>query len=185
MSPWRLKQIARQIDRGALIAYPTDTIWGFGCSPECVDTIQRLQRLKRRAANKGLILLSPELDFLYPYIDSSTYDQLASQLTTQTSKPVTWIVRASPYCPGWISGYSGKVAIRLTQVPQVKLICREIQRPLISTSANITSRKPVTSSLQAHKHFQQAVDYIIEGYETGLQQASQIRDLETGEILRA
>lgn len=185
MSPWRLRQIARQIDRGALIAYPTDTIWGFGCSPESASTILRLQRLKRRVANKGLILLSPELDFLQPYIASSTYSQLESQLTTKTTKPVTWIVRASPYCPGWISGYSDKVAIRLTQVPQVKLICQETHRPLISTSANITSRKPVRSSLQAHKHFQAAVDYIIEGFETGLQQASQIRDLETGEILRA
>jgi L-threonylcarbamoyladenylate synthase len=185
MSPWRLRQIARKVSRGALIAYPTDTIWGFGCSPESAGTIKRLQKLKRRAANKGLILLSSELDFLKPFIDNSKYRQLESQLTTETKKPITWIVKASNYCPLWLTGYSDTIAIRLTQAPQVKLICQITQLPLISTSANITSRKPVRSSLQAHKHFQSDVDYIIEGFDTGRNQASQIRDLETGKILRA
>ncbi|MBT3202683.1 MAG: L-threonylcarbamoyladenylate synthase [Gammaproteobacteria bacterium] len=185
MSPWRLRQIARKVNRGALIAYPTDTIWGFGCSPESAGAIKRLQRLKRRSANKGLILLSPKLDFLKPFIDSSKHHQLESQLKTETEKPVTWIIKASHYCPLWLTGYSDTIAIRLTQAPQVKLICQITQLPLISTSANITSRKPVRSSLQAHKHFQNNVDYIIEGFDTGCSQASQIRDLETGEILRA
>ncbi|MCK4707147.1 MAG: Sua5/YciO/YrdC/YwlC family protein, partial [Gammaproteobacteria bacterium] len=127
MSPWRLRQIARQVGRGALIAYPTDTIWGFGCSPLSSRAINRLQQLKRRASNKGLILLSSELGYLKPYIDDFTFESNHSQLTATTSKPVTWIVKASKYCPGWLTGYSDNIAIRLTQVPQVRLICQLTQ----------------------------------------------------------
>lgn len=184
MSPWRLKQIARHLERGALIAYPTDTIWGFGCSPLSPRAVKQLQQLKQRAPNKGLILLSSELAYLKPYIDDITFNLYNSQLTAKTRKPTTWIVKSSEYCPGWLTGYSGKVAIRLTQVPQVKLICQFTQSPLVSTSANISGRPPVRNSLQAHKHFRDSVDYIIEGFNTGSQHASEIRDLKTSKILR-
>ncbi len=185
MSPWRLREISRQINRGALIAYPTDTIWGFGCSPLSVRAVERLQQLKRRSANKGLILLSPELEYLKPFIDESTYYRYHKRLSLVTKKPVTWIVKASQYCPDWLTGYRDTVAIRLTRVTQVKFLCDFSHTPLVSTSANISRRKPIRNSLLAHKHFQHSVDYIIEGFETGSQQASEITDLKTGKILRA
>ena len=184
MSPWRLRQIARQVDKGALIAYPTDTIWGFGCSPLSSIAVNRLQRLKQRSTNKGLILLSSDLAYLKPYIDDYTFKSYNSHIMAKTSKPVTWIARSSKYCPDWLTGYSGKIAIRLTQAAQVKLICQSTRSPLVSTSANISGRIPVRSSLQAHKHFQNCVDYIIEGFNTGSQHASEIRDLQTNKILR-
>lgn len=184
MSPWRLRQIARLINHGALIAYPTDTIWGFGCNPQSAQTVKRLQQLKQRSQKKGLILLSPRLEYLKPYIDNTQFQQYKNQLTSVTEKPVTWLVKSSQNCPGWLTGHSDKIAIRLCSARQLQLLCDTMHSPLVSTSANIATRKPVRNSLQAHKHFHDAVDFIIEGFNTGAQQASEIRDLQTGKILR-
>lgn len=185
MSPWRLTRIARQIDRGAIIAYPTDTIWGLGCSPVSSIAITRIQQLKKRAPNKGLILLSSELQYLRPYIDTVAYKKFHDQLFSITTRPTTWIIKASKYCPRWLTGLTDTVAIRLTQAPQVKALCHILQSPIVSTSANISGRTPIRNSLLAHKHFQERVDYIIEGFNTGSQQASEIRDLKSGKILRS
>ncbi len=184
MSPWRLREISKQIDRGALIAYPTDTIWGLGCSPLCFNTVQRLQRLKRRSNNKGLILLSPQLNYLKPFIDKKIYHDYYKQLNTISEQPVTWIVKSSVDCPAWLTGNRDTIAVRLTQLNQLKYLCDFTHLPIVSTSANISGRKPIRNDLLAHKHFHQSVDYIIKGFTTRSQQSSKIINLETGKILR-
>ena len=184
MSPWRLRQIAKQVERGALIAYPTDTIWGFGCYPLSSRAVNRLQQLKQRSQGKGLILLSSKLNYLKPFIDDFIFNTYNHQLSLKNSKPVTWIVKSSKHCPGWLTGYSNNIAIRLTQVPQVNIICQSMQSPIVSTSANVSGRAPVRNSFQAHKKFHHKVDYIIEGFDTGSQSASEIRELNTNKILR-
>lgn len=185
MSPWRLREISRQINRGAIIAYPTDTIWGLGCNPLSKQAIMRLQHLKRRSANKGLILLSSRLDYLQPYIDPDEYNKYHHHLSVISVEPLTWIVKASRVCPDWLTGNRDTLAIRLTRVKLVNQLCELMHSPLVSTSANISGRSPIRNSLLAHKHFQQSVDFIVEGFKTRSTQASRIKDLKTGKILRA
>jgi len=185
MSPWRLRQIALQIRRGGIIAYPTDTIWGFGCHPKSRSAVYRIQQLKQRSRSKGLILLSSSLELCEPYLDPSVLATKYDQLSSPQTRAVTWIVKASTDCPNWLTGQSESIAIRITDKPHIKILCQSIQAPLVSTSANISGRNNARSSLIVHKLFHQSVDNIIEGYDTGSQQASVIRDLHTGNILRA
>lgn len=184
MSPWRLRQIARHLDKGALIAYPTDTIWGLGCHPYHESTVNRLLRLKQRSASKGLILLSSNPDFFQPLIKAEFWPAFLSAAAKPQDKPVTWLVPAASSCPGWLSGGSERIALRVAELRHVDLLCSAMQVPLVSTSANISGRTPARNSLQIHKHFQQKLDFIIEGFTTATQQASRICDLKSGEILR-
>ena len=45
------------LERGGLILYPTDTIWGIGCDATNANAVRRVYDLKRRADNKALIVL--------------------------------------------------------------------------------------------------------------------------------
>lgn len=185
MSPWRLQQIAIHITRGALIAYPTDTIWGFGCNPESINAIHRLQKLKQRSAGKGLILLSPRLVYLQPFIEKSIFSMLPRQNLQPVDRPVTWIIKASENCPVWLTGNSKTIAIRICNTQPVKILCNSMQSALVSTSANISGCNTARNSFRVHSLFQDKVDFIIEGFNTGSTTASEIRDLETGKILRS
>ena len=185
MSPLRLTQIARQLNRGAIIAYPTDTIWGLGCHPMLQQSVQQIQQIKQRSLGKALILLASRLEQLLPYIDQSIQHEHLVELDKPAARPVTWLIRAGQHCPPWLTAGSDKVAVRLTSLSHIDLLCSTLQAPLVSTSANISGRTTIRNSVLAHKQFRHSVDYIIEGFRTSTTRASVIRDLQTGKILRA
>lgn len=185
MSPWRLTRIARRLNQGAVIAYPSDTIWGLGCNPFLQKAVQRIQRIKRRSRRKGLILLSSRLEYLRPFIDESAFEQFHNQLQSPTRRPTTWLIKANRYCPSWLTGNSDRIAVRLTHLPYIALLCDVMQTALVSTSANISGRSTARNSLQVHQHFRDSVDLIIEGFGSQSQQASEIRDLHSGHLVRS
>jgi len=49
------------LQRGGVIAYPTEAVWGLGCDPCNESAVRRLLALKRRAVGKGLILIAGAL----------------------------------------------------------------------------------------------------------------------------
>jgi L-threonylcarbamoyladenylate synthase len=146
--------------------------------------VQRIQKIKQRSVHKGLILLASRVEQLHPYIDSSVIQQLHQCTQVPSVKPVTWLVKAGKRCPQWLVAGSESVAVRLSGLPHIDLLCSTLQAPLVSTSANISGRRTVRNSFLAHRYFEYSVDFIIEGFHTALQQASEIRELQTGKIIR-
>jgi L-threonylcarbamoyladenylate synthase len=68
VSSFRVQQAAREIRAGAVIAYPTEAVWGLGCDPWNEDAVYRLLALKSRPVDKGLILVADNIrqfDFLF------------------------------------------------------------------------------------------------------------------------
>ena len=177
--------MAQAIERGAVFCYPTDTIWGLGCHPLHAESIQRIQTIKRRSHHKGLILLSADLAWLSPYLDASAQKALARAIQTPQPRAVTWICKASAQCPASVTAGRDSIAVRITRHPAVASLSQRLRSPLISTSANISGRQPVRNSLLAHRHFHDKVDFIIEGFNSADQRPSQIRDIESGALLRA
>ena len=184
MSPWRIRHYVQSIKHGAVFAYPTDTIWGLGCDPLDKGAIQRIQLIKRRSPRKGLILLSNDFEYCRPYVHDSLYDEYCTLLSQPLSKPTTWILQASKSCPYWLTGSRETVAIRITQTSLIEALCGALKQPIVSTSANRSGEPPSRNSYLIHKHFRQHVNFIIDGFETGSQKASEIRDAKNGIILR-
>lgn len=190
MSPWRIRQIAYRIQQGALIAYPTDTIWGLGCHPLSQQTILRLQQLKKRPAGKGIILLSSNIDFCRRYIDENIFSKYHDRLSIAQPSPVTWVVKAGQKCPNWLTGKNTTIAIRITDKPLINLLCNSLKSPLTSTSANFSGRPACRNSMLVHKYFHHRADYILQDIEphsatTAQPRASQIRDIQTNKIFRS
>ena len=184
MGAWRLKQQALAIRHGAVFAYPTDTIWGLGCLPASAAAVHRIVKIKRRPLTKGLILLSSSIDYCHDYIDADFYCQHYPQISQPAAQPTTWLIPAGRDCPDWLNGGSDRIAIRLTRLAHIGILCDTLQAPLVSTSANISGRRPARNSYLIHKQFQAAVDFIIDGIACPAQQASRIIDLQSGTVLR-
>ena len=185
MSPWAIKRLGKAILQGAVIAYPTDTIWGLGCHPQLAHSVGRILDLKQRPIEKGLILICSKLDYFEAFISDRLSTEQTNTLTRKSGHPITWIVPTSAHCPVWIRGHSSSVAIRVTDHPFVKAICEQIQSPIVSTSANRAGRAPVRYAWQARRQFIDRVDYIVGGFDLGTQHASEIKSLESGHTIRA
>ena len=98
MSPWALNRLVHAISAGAVIGYPTDTIWGLGCDPLDFASVARILQIKNRRPDKGLILLSSRLEYCSPYIDIDAGQR--ESLLAPCARPTTWLVNASEASPG-------------------------------------------------------------------------------------
>jgi L-threonylcarbamoyladenylate synthase len=159
MSPWALNRLGHALSAGAVIGYPTDTIWGFGCDPLNFDSVARILQIKNRSPDKGLILLSSKLEYCAPYIDVD--DAQRDLLLTPRAQPTTWLVKASEH------------------------LCSQLMMPLVSTSANRSGRSTVRSALQLQRQFGDELDYIVTGFSAGSGRPSEIKSLASGTTLRS
>jgi len=176
-----IRSAARVINRGGVIAYPTEGVFGLGCLPDSFEAVSRILSIKKRAPGMGLVMIVSDVDQLAGWSDA-TLDR--EELRSTPDKPVTWIVPASDEVPWWIRGDHAGIAVRLTAHPVARALCEEVDSPLVSTSANISGRPPARSAFVLRRMLGPLVDYVVPGECGPASGPSEIRDLETGKTLR-
>ena len=182
MSPWALNRFVHAISRGAIFGYPTDTVWGLGCHPLIAGSVSRILQIKNRSPEKGLILLSSRIEYCLDYLAVGA-DELET-IRLPGEQPTTWLVAASEFCPPWVHGIYPTVGIRITSHPLIQSICDGLQAPIVSTSANRSGKATARTSFQMRKQFGSELDFIVNGFNTGSHQPSEIKSLTSGTVLR-
>ena len=183
LNPLHLRRAAAVLRAGGVIAYPTEAVYGLGCDPLNPEAVMRLLRLKRRAVQKGLILISAEADQLDPWI---VYPSAAARRRALRTWPgaLTWIVAPRPLrTPSWLRGRHRGLAVRVTAHPPAAALCR-LCGPLISTSANPAGRSAALDATAVRHYFRRRLDYILVGPTGGLAGPSELRELRSGRVLR-
>lgn len=180
---WRLRQAARIINSGGIVAYPTEAVYGLGCHPLDPDAISRLLRLKQRPISKGLILIADRIESLYPYIGTLT-DPNMQAVRDSWPGPATWLIPATQNVPYWLTGKHTTLAVRVTDHPIAAALCRAAGTPLVSTSANISQHPPARTPLQVQLRCAGGVDFILHGETGELKRPTPIRDALSGRIIR-
>lgn len=183
MHPYKLRQIAHLLHRGGIIAYPTEGVFGLGCDPWNEATVERLLALKQRPLSKGLIVIAADFKQLQPLIEPVS-DSAQGQLQATWPGPVTWVVPARD-APPWLRGDHTTLAVRVSAHPLVAALCRAWGGPLVSTSANISTRPPARTALAVRRHLGGQVDAIVPGQTQGARGPTPIRDLASGRLLRS
>ena len=189
MPHWNVQRVAHAIELGAVIAYPTDTIWGLGCHPRHSGAIDRLLAAKKRSLHKGLILLSADIEYCRPFIDPEAISDNYSLLASPYDRPRTWIIKASTDCPNWLTGKNSGIAFRITSKPLVQELTERLGTPIVSTSANLSGRRHARNRLIVQRHFGTRVDFVLNDTAqpaglNSLAQASEIIDLQSGKTVR-
>ena len=159
--PAVIEAASRSVEQGEVLLYPTDTIYGFGCHGFCASAVERIIRLKRRAPDKGLLLLIPHLRWA---------DRLSSRLPREFHRlasrlwpgPVTLLIPAAPSIPAPITGIQGKVGIRYPSLPFLRLWLERLDAPVVSTSANLAGQPPAESGVELESIFGQDVDLFLD-----------------------
>jgi len=172
--------------RGGIIAYPTEAVFGLGCDPDNEQAITRLLHLKNRSVEKGLILIAGNYSQLLPYVnDRAIPASRRKDIFARWPGAVTQVMPANSSISTLLTGQHKTIAVRVTQHPIIIELCAKLNKPIISTSANVSGQPHACSWQQVEQIFADQIDYLIKGETLGLSQPSTIINALTGAILRA
>lgn len=168
---------------GGLVAYPTEGVWGLGCDPANPRAVDRLLAAKRRDVAKGLILIAHDFEALRPWVQLPPEDKLTAAMQSWPG-PATWLFPAADDAPGWITGDSDRIAVRVTAHPPAAALCRAWGGALVSTSANRSGEPPAATATAVRLRLGRHLDALLPGPLGGLGRPSPIRDVMTGYLVR-
>lgn len=182
--PLDIAQAISMLKNNAVIAYPTEAVFGLGCDPDSAVAVDTLLKLKQRAIEKGLILIAADYQQLAPYLSDNQLNTLQREnMFANWPGPVTYVIPAKKETPKWLTGAFNSLAVRVTDHPVVIELCRAYNKPLVSTSANLSGLQPCRSAKEVWTQF--GVNFPVVLGETGKRlHPSEIRDAITGVQLR-
>ena len=142
-----------------MIFYPTDTVCGIGCDATNEEAVKRVYEIKRRSDSKALICLVDSEARLTRYVrrvSDVTWDMI--ELAT---KPLTVIYdNATGLAPNLLAE-DGSVGIRITKEEFSNELCFRFQKPIVSTSANISGEPTPQTFDEISDEIKNAVDYVV------------------------
>lgn len=153
-----IRQAVEVMNRGGVILYPTDTIWGIGCDATNPEAVQRIYDIKRRQDSKALITLvdsEAKVEFYIPDVPNVAWD-----LMEVADKPLTIIFDNARNLAPNLLAEDGSLGIRITREPFSKELCFRMRRAIVSTSANISGEPAPRNFSEISEEIKQAVDYI-------------------------
>jgi len=140
-----IERVARHLEQGGLIAYPTETVYGFGCTLRA-DAVSRLAAAKRRAADRPFLLLIAGPAMLPALEWTETAKALARAYWPGA---LTLVLNVKDHkLPPEVVAPAGTVAVRATSHSGVRRLVERVG-PLTSTSANVPAEPPALNAEQA------------------------------------
>jgi tRNA threonylcarbamoyl adenosine modification protein (Sua5/YciO/YrdC/YwlC family) len=151
------------IERGGVVIYPTDTIYGLGCDIFQQKAIERICRIKKVDPRKAqLSFICSDLSHLSDYakqINTSTYRLLKEYLPG----PYTFILPASKMVPKILQSKKDTIGLRIPDNNIACAIIRELGRPILSASLPGEMIEDYTDPEVMYENFRNEVDVVVDG----------------------
>ena len=157
-------EIINVLTNGGVIAYVTDTVWGLGCLPNNESAVKKIYEIKKREAQKPLILMSNDI---YPLLDYVKPIPKIGQILIKKYFPgaLTIVTDKSENTPDYITSSMPTVGIRVPDNEVFREICEIIPgHVLATTSANLSHQPSAKTYEQALENMSGLADLIIEDY---------------------
>lgn len=129
---------SEKLKSGSTILYPTDTIWGLGCDAFNQNAVDKIYKIKQRDKNKPCILLVESVVQLKKYVKD--IHPRIENLLDYYYKPITIIYEANETLHDYLKNSNGTVAIRLVRHVFCQQLIKQLDAPILSTSANIQGK---------------------------------------------
>ncbi len=130
-----INRVSEALDKGGLIAYPTDTFYGIGCDLLNKKGIQLIHKLKNRPLNKPFSIICDSLKEISRYAQVSNYAY--KNMKRCLPGPYTFILEGTKLVPKIMLTKRKTVGIRVPDNQICMAIVRTLGRPIISTSAGL------------------------------------------------
>jgi L-threonylcarbamoyladenylate synthase len=147
------------LNRGEIILYPTDTVWGLGCDALNENAVKKIYKLKRREDSKSCILLLDDINKLWDYVRE--VPDVALDILEINDSPLTIIYPDAYNLPSGLIAEDGSIGIRITSDLFCKRLINKLKSPLVSTSANVSGQPTPKGFGDISEEIKNGVDYIV------------------------
>ena len=162
-----IKKALAILNRGGIILYPTDTVWGLGCDATFSAAVHKIIGLKGRSERQSFILLADSVAQIERYV--TQVPEIAYSLIEVSDTPLTIIypdARSAAQHPDGLApevlAPDGSVAIRVVRHPFCSMLLQQFRKPIVSTSANFTGRLAPEHFDSIDPKLRQQVDYCVD-----------------------
>jgi len=155
-----IEQCLTVLQNGGLILYPTDTVWGIGCDATNESAVAKIYNLKQRIAEKSMIVLLTDENTISQYVSDPSREVFS--YLAQAVKPTTVIYDAAVNLAPNLINADGSIAIRIVKDEFCRQLIRHFQKPIVSTSANISGEPSPGIFAEITGAIKNGVDYIVQ-----------------------
>jgi L-threonylcarbamoyladenylate synthase len=155
-----IREAAKLVLAGRLIAYPTDTVYGLGCNPFNSDAVDRLVKAKERVKGSLPILVSS-------IGEAERIGEMNGIAAAFASKfwpgPLTLVVRSRSNLPEIVTSGSPLVGLRIPNHEIARRLIHESDGAIIGTSANISGHASSRTAEEVFRQLKGRIDLVLNG----------------------
>lgn len=164
--PAVLTRTAERLKAGAVIAFPTETVYGLGCLPEHAESVARIYAIKNRRLDQPLAFYLAEPAELFRY-GTEVSDEARRLIERYLPGPLTIILKDAA---------GDKVGFRVSPNRILVELLGALGRPLVGTSANLSGRPSPTTAAEVLRDFQGRIEIVLDAGKTTLGTDSTVVD---------
>lgn len=176
-----IDKIVEVLNNGGIVITPTDTVYGIMGDALNENVIIKVFEIKKRPFSKPLLLLMNSFEMVEQYTDEISEKE---KILMERYWPglVTFILKKNDKVSNLITSGNDTVGIRIPDNKDLLEIISRLNRPVISTSANITGTEVITSTKLLEKDLIDNIDYIEDGGEVDNVSSTIVR-VENNELI--
>ena len=180
--PRAIQQVVETLDRGGIVVYPTDTLYGLGCAIDQLQAAESVAEIKGEDVAKDLFsFICADLSQLSLYCKPIP-DTIFKMMKRHLPGPFTFILEANSQVPKLFKSKKKTVGIRVPDNQIIREIVRELGRPVLNTSLSASEEDPeyVLDPEWIHERYGTLIDLVVDGGEGGME-PSTVVDCVSGE----
>jgi L-threonylcarbamoyladenylate synthase len=176
-----LDRAAAAIERGELVVYPTETVYGLGADALDPAAVERVFAAKGRDRADPLSMALPSVDAARAHTTPS--ERAVALMRAFLPGPVTVVVQRGPDVPDALTGGRDRVGVRIPD-HDVALALLERTVPITATSANVSGEPSARRVAEVDARIADVAAMVLDGGETP-GGGSTVVDVDQGRIIRA
>jgi len=156
-----IDQVVTCLQKGGIIAYPTDTIYGVGCDIFNKKGIKKIHQLKQRDARKPFSFICADLSEISRYAKVS--NMAFKIMKRHLPGPYTFVLDASREVPDLVTTKQRTVGVRIPDNKIVMEIVRALGQPIVTTSANVSGDETYQDPGLIADDWGKVLDIVVDG----------------------
>lgn len=176
-----IEYVTDVIRSGGIIIYPTDTVYGLGCSINSISTIKKIDLIKGREKNKPYSLAFSDMDMVKKYVVMDKDREIF--IRKHIKEPYTFILEKRKNVPDFVTKGRYGVGVRIPNHNVCRLLVKYYGSPIVSTSANVSGKYPPTNTKDIDLRVAESADLIIDSGACYFGKPSSVVDLTRKEVV--
>ena len=175
-----MNDVIKHLKKGGIIITPTDTVYGIMADATNDKAVKKVYEAKKRSFDKPLIVLVNSIEMLNDYV--LEIDDITKRIIDKYwPGPLTILFKKNNRLSKYVSN-NDYIGIRYPDNEIISNILNEFNKPVVSTSANISNNEVVTEVSMIPDELLEKVDFVLDGGELS-NESSTIIKVEDGKIV--